>query len=157
MRVFHHVSFTKTLRLWRPQNAEESSVSTDEHTLVGMWDLHKDKTHKSYTGRELVKKSDGFTSREKDQSKTQILYRNKKTLSKACLELPWNHHSETELFLASSIAKNCCLCPGISVIYKALTQQSVGLSNSWQTHFFNASSLQCKEDVFHICSQSDRW
>lgn len=33
-----------------------------------------------------------------------------KTLSKTCPELPWNHHGETELFLASSAVMNCCLC-----------------------------------------------
>lgn len=77
-------------------------------TYVG-WDVRSLQWHKA-TECELVKKSGTFIFRGMNQHMTQILCRNKKTVSKTCPELPWNHHGEKELILASLAVMNYCLC-----------------------------------------------
>lgn len=77
-----------------------------------------------------------------------------KTQSKTCLELPWNHHGETELFLASSACHELSfMCRPSMPSMKHLHSKELDSASTGTPPFLPCLSSTA-ETIFQLCFQS---
>lgn len=133
----------KTLKLWMPSNAEESSVSMDAHTWVGMWDLCKGIKQLSVsrlTSQILLLLGRWINIWLKYCAETK---NTKQNMPWTPLESPW---WDRALPCFISMSWIIIYVQTIYALYEALTQQRVGLSIHWQTPFSSLSVLHCRDN-----------